>query len=229
MISSFIQSLSAYGAMQTLRNLSLTLALPFCGAFAANAEAVTVFALGDSLTAGYGLPESDGLVPQLNAWLAAKGAEITVLNGGVSGDTSAGGLSRLDWSLTPEVDAMIVTLGGNDLLRGLQPQVTRTNIDAILANAQTRDLPVLLIGMEAPSNFGPAYKEAFDRLYPDLAAQYGASLIDSYFGLIDPDASDPGQIAPFMQPDGIHPNADGVRRAVESLGPQIIALAERVK
>jgi acyl-CoA thioesterase-1 len=229
MISSFIQSLSAYGAMQTLRNLSLTLALPFCGAFAANAEAVTVFALGDSLTAGYGLPEADGLVPQLNAWLAAKGAEITVLNGGVSGDTSAGGLSRLDWSLTPEVDAMIVTLGGNDLLRGLQPQVTRTNIDAILANAQTRDLPVLLIGMEAPSNFGPAYKEAFDRLYPDLAAQYGASLIDSYFGLIDPDASDPGQIAPFMQPDGIHPNADGVRRAVESLGPQIIALAELVK
>ena len=215
--------------MRILRNLSLTLALPFCGAFAANAEAVTVFALGDSLTAGYGLPEADGLVPQLNAWLADQGAQITVLNGGVSGDTSAGGLSRLEWSLTPEVDAMIVTLGGNDLLRGLQPQVTRANIDAILANAQTRGLPVLLIGMEAPGNFGPAYKEAFDRLYPDLAAQYGAAHIDSYFGLIDPNATDPGQIAPFMQPDGIHPNADGVRRVVENLGPQIIALAARVE
>lgn len=226
---SFIQSPSAYGAMRGLRNLSLTLALPFCGAFAANAEAVTVFALGDSLTAGYGLPEADGLVPQLNAWLADQGAAITVLNGGVSGDTSAGGLSRLDWSLTPEVDAMVVTLGGNDLLRGLQPEVTRANIEAILQRAQADGLPVLLIGMEAPGNFGPAYKEAFDQLYPDLAAQYDASHIESYFGLIDPDATDPGQIAPFMQPDGIHPNADGVRRAVESLGPQIIALADRVQ
>ena len=224
---SFILSPVAYGAKRALRNLTFTLALPFSVASAAYAEPVTVFALGDSLTAGYGLPEGEGLVPQLNLWLAAQGAEVTVLNGGVSGDTSAGGLSRLDWSLTPDVDAMIVTLGGNDLLRGLQPSVTRANIEAILVEAQTRQLPVLLIGMQAPGNFGPAYKTAFDQLYPELAAQYGAHLIDSYFGLIDATASDPGQISRYMQADGIHPNAAGVKTAVESLGPQILTWLEQ--
>ncbi|WP_369802515.1 arylesterase [Pseudorhodobacter sp. MZDSW-24AT] len=217
-----------YGASRAIRNLGLTLALSFSVAGAANAQGVTVFALGDSLTAGYGLPEPEGLVPQLNAWLADQGAEVTVLNGGVSGDTSAGGLSRLAWSLTPEVDALIVTLGGNDLLRGLQPGVTRSNIEAILKEAQARDLPVLLIGMEAPGNFGPAYKTAFDGLYPELAAQYEALLIDSYFGLIDPKASDPGQIAQYMQADGIHPNAQGVQRAVESLGPRVLELVAQI-
>ncbi|WP_435530782.1 arylesterase [Pseudotabrizicola formosa] len=225
---SFILSPVAYGAKRCLRNLTFALALPFSAAGAAYAEPVTVFALGDSLTAGYGLPEGEGLVPQLNLWLAEQGAEVTVLNGGVSGDTSAGGLSRLDWSLTPEVDAMIVTLGGNDLLRGLQPGVTRTNIEAILAQAQGRQLPVLLIGMEAPGNFGPAYKAEFDALYPELATQYGALHGGSFFALIDPDATDPGQISQYMQADGIHPNAQGVKRAVESLGPQILQLVEQL-
>ncbi|MDO8882417.1 arylesterase [Pseudotabrizicola sp.] len=228
MIFSFTLSPVAYGALRCIRNLTFTLALPFSVATAVNAESVTVFALGDSLTAGYGLADGEGLVPQLNLWLADQGADITVLNGGVSGDTSAGGLSRLAWSLTPEVDAMIVTLGGNDLLRGLQPVVTRNNIEKILVEAQTRALPVLLIGMEAPGNFGPDYKTAFDQLYPELAAQYGAQHIASYFGLIDPDATDPGQIAELMQADGIHPNADGVKRAVESLGPQILKLVGQV-
>lgn len=225
---SFILSPVAYGAKCCIRNLTFALALPFSAAGAAYAEPVTVFALGDSLTAGYGLPEGDGLVPQLNAWLADQGAEVTVLNGGVSGDTSAGGLSRLEWSLTPEVDAMIVTLGGNDLLRGLQPAVTRANIEAILAQAQARQLPVLLIGMEAPGNFGPDYKAAFDALYPELAAQYGALHNGSYFALIDPDATDPGQISHYMQADGIHPNAEGVKRAVENLGPQILQLVDQL-
>lgn len=225
---SFILSPVAYGALRAMRNLTFTLALPFSVASAAYAEPVTVFALGDSLTAGYGLPEAEGLVPQLNAWLADQGAEVTVLNGGVSGDTSAGGLSRLAWSLTPEVDALVVTLGGNDLLRGLQPTVTRSNIEAILVEAQARELPVLLIGMVAPGNFGPEYKTAFDQLYPQLAAQYGAQLIESYFGLIDPAATDPGQISQFMQGDGIHPNAQGVQRAVESLGPRILELVAQI-
>ncbi|TGD67677.1 arylesterase [Tabrizicola sp. WMC-M-20] len=228
MVFSFILSPVAYGAKCCIRNLTFTLALPFSVAGAAYAESVTIFALGDSLTAGYGLPDGEGLVPQLNLWLAEQGADVTVLNGGVSGDTSAGGLSRLAWSLTPEVDAMIVTLGGNDLLRGLQPSVTRANIEGILTEAQVRQLPVLLIGMEAPGNFGPAYKEAFDQLYPELAAQYGAQHIGSYFGLIDPDATDPGQISEFMQADGIHPNAAGVKRAVESLGPQILTLVDHL-
>lgn len=225
---SFILSPVAYGALRGLRNLTFTLALPFSVASVAYAEPVTVFALGDSLTAGYGLPEGEGLVPQLNAWLDGQGADVIVLNGGVSGDTSAGGLSRLTWSLTPEVDALIVTLGGNDLLRGLQPSVTRANIEAILTEAQTRQLPVMLIGMAAPGNFGPEYKAAFDQLYPQLAAQYGAQLVDSYFGLIDPAATDPGQISQFMQADGIHPNAAGVKRAVEALGPQILTLVDQI-
>ncbi|MFN4155102.1 MAG: arylesterase [Paracoccaceae bacterium] len=226
MMFSFILSPVAYGAMRALRNLTFTLALPVSVAGAAYAEPVTVLALGDSLTAGYGLPEAEGLVPQLNQWLAEQGAEVTVLNGGVSGDTSAGGLSRLAWSLTPEVDALIVTLGGNDLLRGLQPRLTRSNIEAILTEAQARQLPVMLVGMVAPGNFGPEYKAAFDQLYPDLATQYGAQLIDSFFGLIDPDATDPGQISQYMQADGLHPNAAGVKKAVDSLGPQILTLVD---
>ena len=221
---SFILSPFAYGALRAIRNLTFTLALPFSVASMSNAESVTVLALGDSLTAGYGLPEDEGLVPQLNRWLAEQQADVTVLNGGVSGDTSAGGLSRLAWSLTPEVDALIVTLGGNDLLRGLQPAVTRKNIEAILTEAKTRNLPVLLIGMKAPGNFGPDYKAAFDQLYPELAEEFGAEHIDSFFGMIDPDATDPGQIAPFMQADGIHPNAAGVARVVETLGHRVLAL-----
>ena len=118
-----------------MRFLSLTFTLAAVSALAlpAQAEPVTLVALGDSLTAGYGLPEGEGLVPQLQAWLDAQGAEVTLINAGVSGDTTAGGLSRLDWSITPETDAMIVTLGGNDLLRGLPPDQTRTNIEKIAA------------------------------------------------------------------------------------------------
>lgn len=168
-------------------------------------------------------------MPQLNAWLTDRGTEAVVINGGVSGDTSAGGLSRLAWSLTPEVDALIVTLGGNDLLRGLPPSVTRDNIDAILIEANQRNLPVLLIGMKAPGNFGPDYKATFDTLYPELAAQYGAIHIDSFFGLIDRTAADPGAISEFMQADGIHPNAEGVKRVVETLGPQVQALIAKVR
>lgn len=212
--------------MRAARNLAFTLALPVSAAFA---EPVRILALGDSLTAGYGLMEQDGLVPQLNAWLADQGADVIVVNGGVSGDTSAGGLSRLDWSLDPSIRAMMVILGGNDLLRGIPPEATRANIEAILQQAQTRGLPVLLVGMKAPGNFGPEYKAAFDRLYADLAAEYGAMHIDSYFGLLIPDATDPAQLQPFMQADGIHPNAEGVKVIVGNLGPSLIDLAARVR
>lgn len=207
------------------RNLLFTLALPVSVAFA---DPVRVLALGDSLTAGYGLMDHEGLVPQLNGWLKAQGADVVVVNAGVSGDTSAGGLSRLAWSLDDGIGAMMVILGGNDLLRGIPPEATRANIAAILAEAETRRLPVLLVGMKAPGNFGPDYKEAFDRLYPELAAEHHALHIDSFFGLIDPDATDPGALSDYMQPDGIHPNAEGVRRVVERLGPAILELAGRV-
>ena len=204
------------------RNITLALALAL--PIPALAEP-TIVALGDSLTAGYGLPEGDGLVPQLNAWLAAQGSTATVINAGVSGDTSAGGLSRLDWSLTPETDALIVTLGGNDLLRGLPPAETARNIDAIVKTATDRGLKVLIVPMEAPGNFGPDYKTAFDALYSDIATTYGAQITAPFFRLIDAEATDPGQISQWMQADGIHPNKDGVARVVENLGPAILDLA----
>ncbi|MBN2631800.1 MAG: arylesterase [Rhodobacteraceae bacterium] len=215
----------AYGAMRAGRNLALTLALPVAAAHAD--PTTTILALGDSLTAGYGLAEHEGLVPRLNDWLAKNGADAVVLDGGVSGDTSAGGLSRMDWSLTPDVDAMIVTLGGNDLLRGLPPEVTRANIDAILTKAGDRNLPVLLIGMKAPGNFGPDYKTSFDSLYPELAAQHGALHVDSFFGLLDPNAADLGNLSGFILDDGIHPNATGVQKIVSNLGPIVLDLIAR--
>jgi acyl-CoA thioesterase I len=197
------------------------------------AEPVTILALGDSLTAGYGLEKpEDGLVPQLQAWLVANGADVVVQNAGVSGDTSAGGLARLDWALGPEVDALIVTLGGNDMLRGLDPAGTRASLEGILRKAQEKGLPVLLVGMQAPGNFGPDYKSTFDAMYPELAGQYDALLAGSFFdGLVAAGASanDPASFAPFMQADGIHPNPEGVTRIVEGLGPKVLELLGRVK
>ena len=214
-----------------MRNITLATAcvtLLALSPVAAHAE-TTIVALGDSLTAGYGLPEGEGLVPQLQAWLTAQGSDITLINAGVSGDTSAGGLSRLDWSLTPETDALIVTLGGNDLLRGLPPSETRKNIDTIVKAATDRGLKVLVIPMEAPGNFGPDYKTDFDALYPEIATTYGAAITQPFFRLLAPEANDPGQITQWMQPDGIHPNKDGVAEIVTRLGPAILDLAASTK
>jgi acyl-CoA thioesterase-1 len=188
---------------------------------------LTLVALGDSLTQGYGLPQDQGLVPQLQGWLVAQGVEVTVINAGVSGDTTAGGLSRLDWSLTPETDALMVTLGGNDLLRGLPPEASRANLDAILAGATARGLPVLLVAMTAPGNYGPEYKAAFDAIYADLAATHGVALAPPFFSALPGGGADPAALAPYLQADGIHPNAEGVALIVQSLGPQVQALLAR--
>lgn len=191
----------------------------------AHAEQVTIAALGDSLTAGYGLAPAEGFVPQLQAWLQAKGADVVVLNAGVSGDTTAGGAARLDWTLTPDVGALIVTLGGNDLLRGIDPAASRANLDAILKSATGRGLPVLLIGMQAPGNYGPDYKSSFDAIYPELAQTYKTLLAPSFFaGLGD----DPVAARGFLQADGLHPNPAGVAAIVENLGPQVLELLTKV-
>ena len=203
--------------------LALAVALSPQGAWA---EAV-VAALGDSLTAGYGLAPEDGLVPQLEAWLHERGHGVRLINAGVSGDTTAGGLSRIDWTLTPEVDAVIVALGGNDFLRGIDPAVARANLDAILGRIDAAALPALLIGLEVSPNYGPAYKAAFDGMYADLARAHGALLEPDFFAAIEGGA-DPGAAMAFMQPDGIHPNAEGVGRIVERIGPRVEALLERV-
>ena len=161
----------AYGAKLEMRKVAVLIALMLPGG--GLADEVVVAALGDSLTQGYGLVPEQGFVPQLQGWIDEAGLDARVINAGVSGDTTAGGLSRVGWTLTPEVDAMIVALGGNDLLRGIDPEVSAANIEGILQAAAEAKVEVLLVGMEAPGNFGPAYKEAFDAIYPELAAKYG--------------------------------------------------------
>lgn len=179
-----------------------------------------MLALGDSLTQGYGLPAEDGFVPQLEAWLTAHGTPAKIVNAGVSGDTTAGGLARLDWSLTPDVDAVIVNLGGNDLLRGLNPAVSRANLEKILQGAAARQLPVLLIGLPAPGNYGPAYKTEFDALFPELATHYGAAMNPNFFAAIGGSAEAAIELG-FMQADGIHPNRKGVMAIIETIGPEV--------
>jgi len=210
--------------LRAIRNLTFACALTT----PALAEPVTVVALGDSLTAGYGLPQEEGFVPQLQAWLTSQGQDVVVVNAGVSGDTTAGGLARLDWSLTPQVDAMIVTLGGNDMLRGIDPAASRANLDAILKGAQTRQLPVLLVAMSAPGNYGPEYKRDFDAIYPELAAQYGTLLAPGFFTGLTEGGVDPAAVAAYIQPDGLHPNREGVAKIVTALGPQVLELMGRV-
>lgn len=193
---------------------------------AALAEPLTLVALGDSLTQGYGLPQADGFVPQLQAWLAAQGREVVVVNAGVSGDTTAGGASRVDWTLTDDVDAMIVNLGGNDLLRGIDPATVRSNLETILTAAQTRDIPVLLVALRAPGNWGPDYKTAFDAIYPDLAAEHGAQVTENFFAPLV-DQTTRNLATNLMQPDGIHPNAAGVAKVVQTIGPEVLQLLDR--
>lgn len=213
-----------YVAFAGFRNAAAALILAATPVFADT----TVLALGDSLTQGYGLPAEEGFVPRLSAWLAAHGTPATILNAGVSGDTTAGGLARLEWSLTPEVDAVIVNLGGNDLLRGLDPALSRANLEAILQAVTARKLPVLLVGLAAPGNYGPGYKAEYDAIFPDLAARYGAGLEPNFFTPIGGSA-EAAIAAGFMQADGIHPNAKGVDAIVAAIGPKVQALIAGVE
>ncbi len=208
------------------RGKALALVFLFAG-LPATADPVRVLALGDSLTQGYGLIAMHGFVPQLDGWLEDRGAKVDIINGGVSGDTTAGGAARVDWSLTPDVDAMIVTLGGNDMLRGLDPADARANLSTILEAAAGRDLPVLLVGMRAPGNYGPEYKAAFDAIYPELADTYGVLFFGDFFAGLG--EGDPAALQGYFQPDGIHPNAQGVTRIVEALGPKVLELIDQVE
>ena len=208
-----------------IRNVAIVLTLAASPTFA---EKLTLVAFGDSLTQGYGLRQADGFVPQLQSWLTANGADVTVLNAGVSGDTTAGGLARFDWTLTPDVDAILLNLGGNDLLRGIDPASSRANLDAMLTKAQALNIPVLLVGLRAPGNYGPAFKADFDAMYSDLAAKFNIPVTDNYFfPLID--QSTRLLSTDLMQPDGLHPNAKGVIVAVNALGPQVSDLLAKVK
>nr|WP_306115278.1 MULTISPECIES: arylesterase [unclassified Roseovarius] len=187
-----------------------------------SAEEVTVLALGDSLTQGFGLPEAQGFVPQMQAWLRGQGADVTLINAGVSGDTTAGGAARVEWSLTPEVDVMILALGANDMLRGIDPDVSRENLSKILTVARAQEVEVLLVGLKAPANLGAGYKSDFDAIFPELAAAFGVAYAPDFF--VGLEGTAPADLPTYFLPDRLHPNADGVARIVEGLGPSVLEL-----
>ena len=170
-------------------------------------NSVTLVALGDSLTAGFGLQPADGFTPKLEAYLRARGHNVRVVNGGVSGDTSSGGLARFDWAVPQDAHAIIIELGANDALRGINPNLTK-----IIEKSKDRGLSVLLAGMLAPPNLGPAYAEAFAAIYPTLAAQYDVPLYPFFLDGVAAQKS-------LNLADGIHPNAAGIDIIVSRIGP----------
>ena len=201
-----------------LRALVIAAAFGF-GAPAAGAEPVSIVALGDSLTAGYGLGPGEAFPEQLEAALRARGRDVSVTNAGVSGDTASDGLARLDWSVPADADIVIVELGANDALRGLDPAVTRNALSKILAKLKARGQKVLLAGMLAPRNLGEAYAREFDSIYADLAAQFRVPLYPFFLEGVAGDRR-------LNQGDGIHPTAAGIARIVTSILPEVEELVE---
>ncbi|HAD25264.1 MAG TPA: arylesterase [Alphaproteobacteria bacterium] len=199
----------------------LLLILPVVSVSTASAsEAVQrLVILGDSLTAGYGLSEKEAFPARLEAHLKALGHAVEVEGAGVSGDTTAGGLARLDWSIGADADAVIVELGGNDALRGLSPALTEENLRQIVERLRARGLPVLLAGMWAPPNMGRDYADAFNAVFASVAAEYEVPL---YPFFLEGVAADPR----LNQADMIHPNAAGVEIIVERIAPYVIALLQ---
>jgi acyl-CoA thioesterase-1 len=187
----------------------------------AEPRARVIVALGDSLTAGLGLPQDEAFPAQLEAALKARGNSVTVVNAGVSGDTAAAALKRLDWALPDDASAVIVELGGNDALQGIPPQGTKAALAAIIEQVQARGLPILLAGMEAPRNMGKDYVEEFRAVYADLAERY--DVIFYPFFMEGPALND-GK----MQEDGIHPNARGVAAIVDNILPKVEELLAKV-
>jgi acyl-CoA thioesterase I len=181
-----------------------------------------IVAFGDSLTAGYGLPADAAFPARLERALAAKGIAAEIANAGVSGDTTSGGLARLDWSIPDGTEAVILELGANDALRGVDPKLTRGALEAMLDRLKARHIPVLLAGMLAPRNLGPDYAAAFDAIYPDLARKYGANL---YPFFLEGVAADPK----LNQRDGLHPTAAGVDVIVAKILPDVERLAAAAK
>ena len=188
----------------------------------AHADTPRMLVFGDSLVAGYGLPPGQSLPDQLQRDLMARGISVTVINAGVSGDTTAGGLARLDWSLADNPDAVIIVLGGNDMLRGLPPEGTAANLDAIISRLRERNIEVLLAGMLAPRNLGPDYIDAFDAIYPALAGRYD---IEFYPFFLDGVALDPA----LNLDDGLHPNRQGISKISRLMLPAVKRLLARLE
>jgi acyl-CoA thioesterase-1 len=187
----------------------------------AGTQPIRILAFGASITAGYGLDAADSLPVQLEAALRAHGVDASVVNSGVSGDTSAGGLARLDWALADNPDLVILDLGGNDALRAIDPKTTEANLDAIVARLKAEKRGVLIAGMLAPPNLGADYAAAFNAVFPAVAARYDVML---YPFLLDGVVADPA----LNQADGIHPNAAGVKAIVERMLPYVLQAIQRL-
>jgi acyl-CoA thioesterase-1 len=199
----------------------------FAAASAAPAAAQTgaplkIVAFGDSLTAGYGLSAQEAFPARLERALKAKGHNVEIENAGVSGDTASGGLSRLEWSIADGTDAVIVELGANDMLRGVEPKVTRQALDDILAKLKARNIPVLLSGMRAAPNMGTEYVREFEAIFPALAQKYDVVF---YPFFLDGVAADPR----LALRDGVHPNGAGVQIIVDGILPKVEDLIARAK
>ena len=185
------------------------------------ARSLKLVAFGDSLTAGLGVSPADSFPGQLEKALRDKSHDVTVLNAGVSGDTLQNGLDRFDWSIPDDADAVILELGANDTLRGIDPAISRATLDKLLSRLQTRKLPVLLAGMKAAANWGNSYVDAFEAMYTDLAAKYALPL---YPFFLDGVALDPA----LNQQDGLHPNPKGVAIIVSRILPAVETLLTKI-
>ena len=201
--------------------LVLAAVLTLASSAQVSARALRLVVLGDSLTAGFGVPPGKAFPDQLQAALKAKGLDVAVVNAGVSGDTAEDGLTRYGWSVPPETDALIVELGANDMLRGFPPEMTKKALAAILDKAKAAGVPVLLAGMKAAPNLGPEYDRAFDAIYPELAKSSGAIL---YPFFLEGVAGDPK----LDQPDGLHPNTAGIAAIVQRILPDVEELLKRI-
>ncbi len=183
------------------------------------AERVRILAFGDSLTAGYGLRDEDSFPSQLERALRAAGHPAEVINAGVSGDTTTGGRARLDWALQDDLDLVIVELGANDGLRGIDPELTRANLATILDKLKQRGVAVLLAGMYAPPNLGADFVRRFNRIYPELASEHGVALYPFFLEGV-------AAVSALNQADGIHPTAEGIGIIVRRILPHVTALLE---
>ena len=213
---------AAYGLRDLWRKAAMALGLILLLGGAAPAP-VRLLVLGDSLASGYGLPHEQGFEAQLAAALKAHGTDVTIIDGAVSGDTSAGGLARLDWVLADGADAAIVELGANDGLRGVEPADMRANLTSILDRLAARHIPVLLAGMYAPPNLGPDYEAQFRAVFDTLGKRPGV-IYDPFF------LEGVAEVPALTQPDGLHPDAAGVKAVVARILPkveQLVAEARR--
>lgn len=212
----------AYGVRRLFVYLALLVTLG-AAASPALAEEVHILAFGDSLTAGYGLPQGQGFAPQLEDALRRNGVPARVTNGGVSGNTAGQARARLKWTLDGlkrKPDLAIVALGGNDMLRGLPTRQTHADMDAILAEFKRRDIPVLVAGMLAAPNLGRQFAAEFNSIFPDVARKYGASLYPFFLANV-------AGVRSLSLPDGIHPNFQGIKRMVTGILPSVMSALGR--